>query len=828
MKIKEHLIALAVLLVGIMLFCLPAFQGKVLNSHDYMSYKYISAEPTAHETSTGKTAYWSNNMFCGMPSTSYINGTEGNIFLKIIDYGDHHIPRPFFMMLCLALAFYVLMSSLKLNLAIRIAFSLAFAFCYNPILAMAGHDGKVLAVAYAAGMFGGLLYTIRGNRWLGIGFFSFFTAFLIASAHYQIIYYAFITLLMAGIAILIHSFKSGTVKKTLIDAAFLAAGGLIAILPSYRNMTLMQDYTKETMRGGQSTLTINKDKTKGEDKKKGGLDKDYAFSWSNGVGETFALLIPGLYGPTGSGGELYLNGKTASKMQEMGYPAEAAQNLPDYWGPQPFISGPVYLGAISIFLFILGLFVLKSHHKYWVLVATVFFVLLSLGKNFSSFNFLMFDTIPLFNKFRAPTMALVIPTILVTLFAGWTLNEVLFGNMDKKGLLKKLIIASGITLGILLIFGLGSSMTLDFNGAQDAQVLEQLGPEKGKQLVNAMMEDRGSFAMKDSLRSLALVLLAIAGIWLGIKNKLKASYLAIGIGLLTFLDLFMITKRYVPTQVFMDKDEYEAKFFAPRGIDNKILENPEKDLSYRVQDMSVSTYNDAKAAMFHKLVGGYSPVKMEVIQDLIDVQLSKNNKEVYNMLNTKYFIVGQPDKEQLIPNPTRCGNAWFVSNIVTTKTADEEMLALNAPSLSDSTSTGTFVAQTTAIMNDSISKKLSASSFIVDPTAVISLKEADVNNLKYESNNNNDGVAIFSEVYFKKGWTATIDDKPATILRANYLLRALAIPKGNHKIAFHFEPLNIGKLKMIASIGSALVLALLALGIFMNWKGKGKEDFSGK
>jgi hypothetical protein len=681
---------------------------------------------------------------------------------------------------------------------------------------MAGHDGKVLDVAFLAGMLAGLFYILDGKRWFGAGLFSVFTALFISMGHYQVIYYGLILFLFAGGFTIYHAIK--TLPGLLKDIAILTIAGGLALLPNLRSLIGMNDYTKETMRGGKSAVTIGQQ----EKKSNGGLDKDYAFSWSNGIGETFAMMIPGLYGPAADGGELYINGKTASTLQEMGMSPEIAGQLPEYWGPQPFLSGPAYIGAVIMSLAILGMFVIKSPHKYWIGAATLLFILLSLGKNFSALNYFLFDHLPMYNKFRAPTMALVIPTITCTLLALWCVSDLIKGERTTDELMRFLKIGGGISLGVIILFGLGNSFTLDFQGAQDAQVMEQLGKEKGQQLVNAMISDRSSYAFKDAIKSLVYVLLALGAIWMYLKKSLSKNVLAIGLGALAFVELFILARKYVPEQRFLDKDQYQSNYFSARPIDLEIMKDP--DPSYRVQDFSVNTYNDAKGGTFHKMIGGYSPVKLEIIQDLIDIHISKNNKEVYNMLNCKYFIVGKPGAEQIIPNPTRCGNAWFVKNVKSVSTANDEMLAMNAPSLSDTAMKGDFIAKDMAIMQDSMSKYLSAKTFTVDSSAKITLTQYDPNECIYESNNNAPGLAVFSEIFYKSGITPTIDGNPVKLLRTNYLLRAIQVPAGKHTIKFIIEPTGKQMWKTISLASSIAAIGLLIFGIFQYIKKEHQED----
>jgi Bacterial membrane protein YfhO len=825
-KIKQHLLALGVFAIALIIFCLPAIKGKILSSHDFISWQYMSHEAETVYNETGESIYWSNSQFGGMPSYTFYGGNGGNIIANFLFGANNGLPRPFIMMIMSMLSFYVLTCAFAWRIGVRIFSSVAFAFAYSPMLAYAGHDTKVLAIAFAAGLLGSILFVLRGKKWLGLGLTTLFSALLFTSGHYQIVYYSFILYAIIIAVEMYTAFVTNSIPALLKNIVLIAMFGAIGILPTLKSVLLIQDYTKYTMRGGESALTINKDPK--APKKSGGLDRDYAFRWSNGIGETFAMLIPGLYGPMSNDKREYVDGATIEKINEVGIPNNVANqiltNIPNYWGPQPFIMGPVYFGAIVIFLLILSLFVVQSNYKIWLAIASIFFIVLSLGGNLPSINNWLFAHMPMYNKFRAPSMALAIPQILFPLFAGWALHEIFISTQESKYLLKKLLIATGITAGIVLLFGFGASFTQDATGATDDLVKESLNKALGdaskvNAIYNGVKEDRFHFITKDSMHSLIFVLLGAAFIFLTIKKTISSTIAWVGITILTFADVTLISNRYAPEeQFYIDKDVHEAENFSPRAVDNQILQD--KDPFYRVQDLSVNTYNDAKPAYFHKLVGGYSPTKMESYQDLIDVQLNKNNKEVYNMLNTKYFIVpnGQQGGAAVMPNKDACGNAWFVNNIKMVNNADEEMLALNAPSLSDSSMRGDFVAKNTAIVAKSFAANIPVTTFIKDSSATIKLDKYGLQEMLYSSKNTQAGFAVFSDIYYDGGWKAYVDDKETPIVKANYVLRAINIPAGSHKIKFEFNPPKAKALHTLAFISSSFVILCFIGLLYWGWK----------
>jgi hypothetical protein len=826
-NLKNHLIALGIFIVAILIFCAPVFKGKVLASHDFVSYQYISHEATEAVKANGGSVSWTNSMFGGMPTQA---GNSGNLFADWLFGVNNNTARPLLMFLMALLSFYVLASAFRWKTSIRIFAAIAFAFStYNPILTAAGHDTKFYAISFAAGLLGAVFFVINGRKFLGLALTTIFSALLFTSAHYQIIYYAFILLGILAIVSIIKAINENSLMPLIKNYLMIGVCVTIGLLPTLKSMLLMKDYTTYTMRGGNSELTIGKTAKKTN----GGLDLDYAFRWSNGIGETFAALIPGLYGPLDP--QVYAEGKTAEKITELGLPNDFANQLyngiPGYWGPQPFISGPVYFGAIVVFLFIFSLLIVRSPYKWWVVIGSLLFILLSWGINFSSLNVWLFNHLPMYNKFRTPSMALTMPQILFPFFAAWALHEIFTGAIEQKELLKKLFISGGIVLALILVLGFGASMSQSLTGTADVDLKAQLaksfgGDDKVNILYAGIKADRASFIIHDSFHALIFIALAFGVIFLLIKKQLSNVIGVAILAVLCFADLYMIANRYMPEdRYYMDKDEYEQKYFAPRAVDQQIMQD--KDPYYRVQDLSVSTYNDAKPAFFHKLVGGYHPVKMESFQDLIDVQLSKNNREVYNMLNTKYFIVPggqQQGQERIMPNPTACGNAWFVNEIKLVKNADEEMLSLNAPSLSDTTSKGDFVASRMAIVRDTYKASFASTTFTKDTSAKIKLTKYGLQELTYTSNNNNAGFAVFSDVYYPVGWTATIDGKETPILKTDYLLRGINVPAGNHAIVFNYVAPNAKKYHSIASIGSFIVLGLFAFLMYLGFKKKEGED----
>lgn len=804
-KFKLDFIAMAIFAVLSLGFCLPQLNGKKLVQSDNISWQAMAHEAkTFHET-TGKDALWTNNMFGGMPSyTIYVGTTNYNAVVYVQDILQA-IGKPAYFFFIAMFCFYIMMRVFKVNHWLAVIGGMAYAFStYNPIIIQVGHETKMLTMGYLPAAIAGL-YLLYQNQWFkGAAVWGIAVALMITNNHFQVIYYSLFVFVAFGITMLVDAIKKGTIKNFAIATVLAIVIGLVGVGTGTSSILTTNEYAKETMRGGGSELSIH------EKKKSGGLDKDYAFRWSNGIGETFCLMIPYLYG--GASGE---SADKAPKTSEL--IGGQSDRLPLYWGPQPGVSGPVFFGAVICFLFILGMIVVKSAHKWWILGASLFCIMLSWGSNFAGINYMLFDTLPMLNKFRTPSMSLVIPELLFPMMALWAVHEVIERKKEKEYLLKSLKIAAGISAGLcLLICGMSVMGFFDFKGAGDANYQPEL--------VKALMEDRASLATKSSFQSAFMILIVAGLIWAYLNDKLKQNMLTIGLGLVVALELLPVASNYLNESHYKDASEYEAEF-EPTQADKAILQD--KDPYYRVLDLSRDTYNDAVQAYFHKCIGGYSPAKMEIYQDLIERHMSQGfNGQVLNMLNTKYIIVGGRGREgqqapaQVMPNPSACGNAWFVDELKWTSTADEEIDAMNAPKLGDTTIVpNAFDPKKTAIMRDKFKGDIGNYTFGKDSAANIKLKQYGLDELTYTSQNSKDGLAVFSDIYYKNGWKAYIDGKETPIVKANYVLRAIKVPAGQHTILFQFKPESFYTGQKVVLACSVLLL-LVAAGAVVPMKKK--------
>lgn len=809
-KFLPHILIIVGFALFTLFYCYPQMQGMELRQGDNVSWRAGSKEAMDWHEKTGENTLWSNSMFGGMPTyTSYIPESN-NYVVKITHVIINGLGRPASYLFIALLGCYILMQVLGINRWLSIVGALAYAFSsYNIVILAAGHETKLLAIGLMPAVIGGLLLVYR-SKWLtGLPLLAISFSLFVQSGHYQIIYYFLIILFFMVIGIFVIALKEGKIKEFIIASFVSLAVCVVSVGPSLQVLMTTLEYNKETMRGGESEITINKT----EVKKSGGLDKEYAFRWSNGIGETFCLIVPKLYG--GSSSEpLSENSATYEKMTSMGVPQDAAdqmmQNMPLYWGPQPFLSGPVYFGAIICFLFALGLMVIRSPHKWWILAACIISIVMSWGRHFEGLNYFLFDTLPMLNKFRTPSMVLVIAQLLFPVLGIWAVNDIVKGKVTGEELWKHVKLSAIITGGLCLLLAFGGSMFFDFKSpVTDAQMAQRYGQafgnqQAGQQIVNALQEDRSDMAMKSALTSAVYIALAAGLLWAYSRKKIQAPMLIGGLGLLIAIDLISVDRAYLNEDNYVEKSDFEAQF-EPRPVDQQILQDKGY---YRVLDLTTDPYNDATGAAFHKMIGGYSPAKMERYQDMIDVHMSKGfNAQVLNMLNTKYLIVDNGGQPAAMPNPDALGNGWFVNEVKWANTADEEILSLKASNLGDTAQVAnSFDPRRTAVVRNTFKDQLKNASFAKDSAAVVMLDKYGLNEISYRSKNSANGLAVFSDIYYPYGWTAYVDGKETPILKANYILRAIEIPAGEHKIEFKFHPKSFYTGDMIALITSILIL----------------------
>lgn len=806
-KVAPYLAAVLLFIIITFAFFSPMLEGKHIFQSDIAQFLGMSKEIVDFRTNTGQEPLWTNSMFGGMPAYQISTNYQANLigFLdKVFTLG---LPHPANLVFLYFIGFFFLLLVMKVDPWLSIAGAIGFAFSsFFIIIIDVGHNSQAHAIGYMAPVLAGFILTFRKKYIVGGLISAVFLSLELKANHPQITYYFVMLAILLGISELIQAIRQKTIRPYFmaVGVIFIAAG--FALATNITSLWATYEYGNYTIRG-KSELTSNKAN------RTSGLDKDYATQWSYGVGETMTLLIPNFYGGTDQ--KLGINSNTAKALRANNVPEENVtqfvdQHLPMYWGAQPFTAGPVYVGAIIFFLFILGLLIVKGPLKWWLLVATILSICLSWGHNFMALTNFFFSYLPGYNKFRSVTMILVIAEFAIPLLGMLALKEFFESKMPPKEMVKKLFIAVGITGGIALIFALVPNMFLNFTGASDAARAKQSGlPEW---LMLGIREDRQSLLQMDAWRTLVFIILAGVVMYAVLFNKIRKQYGYLILGALILIDMYPIAKRYLNDTSFRSRSEI-ATPYQPTPADDQILQDKTPD--YRVLNLSVNTFNDASTSYFHKSLGGYHGAKLRRYQELIDEGIQKDiqifarnmntdSTNVVNMLNTKYLIILDNNHQPAVfPNHNALGNAWFVKDFKMADNADAELEAVK-----------TFNPKKTAIINKKFADDLKGFSPRRDTMDMIRMEHYAPNDLLYNYKIKSSGLAVFSEIYYAKGWNAYVDGKLTPHFQTDYVLRGMILPAGEHKVEFKFEPkvYTIGeKISLISSI--LLILVVIGLAV---------------
>ncbi|MBC7382766.1 MAG: YfhO family protein [Bacteroidia bacterium] len=782
-KAAPHLVAFAIIMLVIFAYFTPLFNGKVLKQYDVLQWKSTFQEIAKFEKASGERTFWTNSIFGGMPSyligASYHGNFTNNILFEISLIFKHPADTIFLLFAC----FYILLLTFGVSPWLAIMGALAFALSsFNFINIDAGHVTKGNAIAFIPLVLAGIQVTLHRNKWLGAVLTGIAVSFELAAGHIQITYYLIFIILFWMIVELIQAIRNKALPHFLIGGLLLLVAAGVGIGTSITGLLATEEYGKYSIRG-KSELTKTVSGESNAANTSSGLDKDYALAWSNGVAEPFTLLIPNFYGG-GSSGELSTGSETYKVLQSQHIPNAKSiiTQLPVYWGDQPFTAGPIYYGAIIVFLFVLGMFVIKGSEKWWIFGASMLAIFLSMGRNFMPLTNIFFDYFPLYNKFRSVTFILCVAQTLFPLMAMLALREVMRRSISKPQFIKALKFSVGIVGGLCLIFILIPGVLFDFVSHGDEN------PNIPQWLRDSLVIDRESLLRMDALRSLAFIAFSVAALWFYYTGKLKEQVFLVCLSLLVVIDLWGVDKRYLNDKDFEKK---RGEVSVEKTLyDEQILADP--DIHYRVYNNTTDFDKDAISAYYHKSLGGYHGAKMRRYQELIEWQLGKQNMECYNMLNAKYFIVQDSTGNKFAQrNPFSNGNAWFVNEIKWVNNADEEINALTG-----------FKSKETAVIDRKFETELKGFIASDDSTGNIKLISYQPNKLVYESQTVTAQLAVFSEIYYDKGWNAYVDGTLVPHLRADYVLRAMQVPAGKHKIEFKFEPTVIAKGERIAYASS--------------------------
>ena len=803
-KLIPFLITILVFVIVSLAYFSPVLEGKKLFQSDIAQFRGISKEIVDFRAEHNQEPYWTNRAFGGMPAYN-VSAYYPHNYIKKVDLLLRFLPRPADYLFLYFIGFFILLYVLKVEWKLAIVGGLAFGLStYFIIIFGAGHNAKAHAIAYMPIVLAGILSVFKRNYLLGFILTALGMALEINASHPQMTYYLLFMVLILGLVYLIDAIKEKTIFHFIKSIVIMLVAVILALGVNATSLLATQEYAKESTRS-KSELGITPD-GKQKEHISTGLSKEYITEYSYGTLETFNLLIPRFKGGgnrenLGKNSEIYHFLKDRiGRTQAKNY----SENAPTYWGEQTFVEAPAYIGSVLIFLFVLGIFFVKGKLKKWLLVATIFSILLSWGKNFPALTNFFIDYVPLYNKFRAVSSFQVIAELAVPLLAIITLNQFLKPEKESGNRLKYLKYALYGVGGITLLFTLFGTSLFNFESFRDASLEQQLPG-----FTDAIIADRKSIFFKDSLRSFMLILFSAGLLWAFLKKIINRNVTIIAFAVLILFDLIGIDKRYVNADDFVSKKQ-EEKPFQATDIDKEIL----KDKShYRVINFMVDPMNDGSTSYFHNSIGGYHAAKPRRYQELFSHQIAKNNIEVMNMLNTKYIIF--PDNQgtsRLQQNFDANGNAWFVNQVEFVNTADAEIKALDS-----------LKTKQKVIINAEFKNEITKLSFVKDSLASIKLIAYQANEMVYESNTTTEQLAVFSEMYYKNGWKAYVDGQLTPHFRANYVLRAMIIPQGKHKIVFKFEPTIIKKGNTITLTSYALLL-LVPLGWFFISKQKKEED----
>lgn len=796
-NILPHLVGVAVFYLIVLLYFSPAvFDGKILFQYDILQWEGAAKESMDYRAETGEEALWTNSMFGGMPAylvSFEVPGDITNFLIKIVTLGlPHPVNSLFFGMV----AMYILLLGFRIRPEFSVSGAVAFAFNTFHIISLdAGHNAKIWAICLIPLILAGIHLAFSGKKILGLALFAFGLMLQLKFNHLQITYYTVLIVLIYGIGQIVDSYQSKTLPafgKTLL---LLVLGACLAVGSNLSRFMTVLEYGEFSTRGQSNITSANTSE--------GGLDRDYAFNWSQGKMETLTLLVPFIYGG-GSGEALPKDSNSEQALRSNGVESAQAtgfiEKAPTYWGEQPGTGGPIYGGAIMLFLFVLGLMYAPKTYKYVFLSITILSIFLAFGKNLAWFNDLIFDFLPGYNKFRAVTMALSIALFAIPVLGSLGL-EYLFRNSDSKTLVKNLSIALGSTAGLALVFILFAGM-FGFRAPVDANLPEWL--------VEAIQQDRKSMLQNSAFKSIIFIILAAGLIWASLKNIVSTQIAGLSIALLIAIDLWTINKRYLNEDSFQSSPS--AQFFAKTPADEKILKD---DGYFRVISLE-DPFNNARPSYFFNSIGGYHGAKMKRYQELTENVLGSEIQsfiekaqqgdfdwkglKALNMLNTKYVVAGQADNA-VFANPEANGPAWFPVSIKTVTSNEEEIKLISQ-----------MDTKSEATVNEAEFGKIKSGS------GSVVLASQKPNELKYTIDAAQAGLVVFSEIYYPKGWKALVNGQETDIIRTNYLLRGISVPEGKSEVVMKFEPDSYYNTKTVTIIFQYLILLTLLGGIFLSAK----------
>lgn len=820
-KLLPHAIALVLFLAVSALFCKPVLDGNVMNQHDNVGWKGMAQNAFEYKEKNGHFPLWNPNLFSGMPN--YQVAMEGKTILpdtvKVLSLG---LPKPmnFFFLACLC--FYILALVFRVNPIVGMIGALAYSFStYNPVIVAAGHDTQMLATAFMPLLMAGLISIYNKQYWLGMALTTFGTYQELSVNHLQVSYYFFLIAVLVTLGYLVKWIKEKDWKHIGLAAGLTVLAAVIGVAGNALVLMTTSEYSKFTMRGGKD-ISIDGDTVKKANTT--GLDTGYAFEYSLGKAETFTLLMPNAFGG-GSYARFGEGSKVAEKLSDKGFaPNQAeqiAQGMPKYWG-KIFSAGPAYLGVFIFILGLIGFVIVRTPLRWGLLAATLLGIFMTWGKNFAGFNVFLFEHLPLYNKFRAPSFAQVIPQFTMAIMSLLVLQQLLFAEKSREFFsknMKPILYTVGGLFALLALLYIG----MDYSSGDDKGIIsgsiQQTGnDEVGRIIVSALKDERQSMFGGQILRTLGIALLGALTLFLFVKEKISAVVAGIVLLVISTTDITVSSYKFFNNEndqfsmrpdnqkLFVSAEDYANTNFKASAFDLSIRED--KSPNYRVFNMLEGPWAESRTSYFHKSIGGYHPAKLRIYQDIIERYFSRStNPGVLNMLNTKYLITQSPfsGADTLIKRDEAFGPCWLVSHV---KVVEDRVASINA-------------IGSTNLRDTAIVEKEAATGLVQpqrDSLATISMTKYDNDEVEYEVNGSGPQFAVFSEIYYPKGWNAYVDGKKTDYINVNYLLRGMSVPAGKHTIKFVFEPESVAKGRSIMFIASILISLILVGGLFMAWK----------
>lgn len=813
-------------IVAVLLFAVLAFayffpadtEGRILYRHDASAGVGAGQEQQEYYQRTGERTRWTNALFSGMPTYQSAPSYEStNLLGKVVNAYHLWLPENVWYVFVYLLGFYLLLRAFDFRWYLAALGSVMWAFStYFLIIIAAGHIWKVWALAYLPPLIAGIVLAYRGKYLWGLVVTALFSAFEVYANHVQMTYYFLMVIFFMVVAYLVDAIRQKRMAHFLKATAVCAVGALIGVLVNLSNLYHTWQYQKESMRGKSELVKENT-----ANQTSSGLDRDYITQWSYGIGETWTLLVPNAKG--GASQPLVLN-KTAMKHADNNY-IGLYQQIGQYWGEQPGTSGPVYVGAFVLFLFVLGLFIVKGPMKWALLAATVLSIMLSWGKNFMGLTDLFIDYVPMYAKFRTVASILVVAEFTIPLLAMLALKEVIGGKVQTDKLRKAVVAAFALTGGFALLFAAMPDLFFgNYVSSAEMEALSQFPADQLQPLLQNLSEMRRAMFTSDAWRSFFIILIGAVCLVLYMAGKLKSVTLSGLLLALCLVDLWMVNKRYLNDAMFVPK--YEREQAQPKTETDEII-LADKTLDYRVLNLASNTFNENETSYYHKSIGGYHAAKLRRYQELIEAYIAPEMQQTFqavadaagdmtqvkgdsiypvlNMLNTRYFILPLQDGKTVpVENPYSYGNAWFVNSVKFVDNANQELDGLGKLDLRhEAVADAKFREQLKPIAEQ-----------VADSAAVVTLTAYEPNRLQYDVTSQRGGVVVFSEIYYP-GWEATVDGQPARLGRVNYVLRALTVGPGQHKVELTFFPrsLDVTETVAYASFGMLVLLVLLAIAI---------------